>query len=178
MPFCLLGTADSWNGLLPPFGRTTARERVPNCRAPRAGVGRVRRRRSISRHGANPVVKSHVNAVVPDTAKWEQSAAYRLDTASLVRSFVKNAGLGFAIPYLHNGEHHEYLPDFIIRLAGDVQRYLILEIKGYDPLMDVKTQAAHRWIRAVNAAGRFGAWDYALVSDMAKIGEAIRRSAK
>ena len=52
---------------------------------------------------------SHINAVVPDTEKWEQSAAYRLDTHGLVRSFVKNAGLGFAIPYLHNGEHHEYL---------------------------------------------------------------------
>ena len=27
-----------------------------------------------------PVMKSHVNAVVPDTAKWEQSAAYQLHT--------------------------------------------------------------------------------------------------
>ena len=125
-----------------------------------------------------PVVKSHVNAVVPDTAKWEQSAAYRLDTDSLVRSFVKNAGLGFAIPYLHNGEHREYLPDFIVRLAGDVERYLILDTKGYDPLKNVKTQAAHRWIHAVNAAGWFGAWDYALVSDMTKIGEAVRQVAK
>ena len=105
-----------------------------------------------------PVVKSHINAVVPDTAKWEQSAAYRLDTHDLVHSFVKNAGLGFAIPYLHNGEHHEYLPDFIVRLAGDEERYLILETKGYDPLQEVKTQAAQtldsrgqcrRWLRFV-----------------------------
>ena len=43
-------------------------------------------------------------------------------------SFVKNAGLGFAIPWLHNGEHHEYLPDFIVRLVGGGERYLILEI--------------------------------------------------
>ena len=124
-----------------------------------------------------PVVKSHVNAVVPDTDKWEQSAAYRLDTHELVHSFVKNAGLGFAIPYLHNGEHHEYLPDFIIRLAGDEERYLILETKGYDPLQEVKTQAAQRWIRAVTAGGDFGSWDYAVVSEMSKIGDAVGRTA-
>ena len=120
-----------------------------------------------------PVVKSHVNAVVPDTAKWEQAAACRLDTNDSVHSFAKNAGLGFAIPYLHNGEYHEYLPDFIVRLARDEERYLILETKGYDPLKDVKTQAACRWIRAVNADGGFGFWAYALVSDMNKIGETI-----
>ena len=124
-----------------------------------------------------PVVKSHVNAVVPDTAKWEQSAAYRLDGHDLVHSFVKNAGLGFAIPYLHNGEQHEYVPDFIVQLAGHESRYLILETKGYDPLKEVKTQAADRWVRAVNVDGSFGEWDYVLVSDMSKIGEAIRQAA-
>ena len=124
-----------------------------------------------------PVIKSHVNAVVPDTAKWEQSAAYRLDTHDSVQSFVKNAGLGFAVPYFHNGEYHEYVPDFIIRLAGAEERYLILETKGYDPLKEVKTQAAHRWVRAVNAAGDFGVWSYALVSEMSKVGEAVNRAA-
>ena len=49
------------------------------------------------------MTKSHVNAVVPDTAKWEQSAAYQIDRNKHVKSFVKNAGLGFAVPYLHNG---------------------------------------------------------------------------
>ncbi len=125
-----------------------------------------------------PVVKSHVNAVVPDTAKWEQSAAYRLDTHERVHSFVKNAALGFAIPYLHNGQHHEYLPDFIVRLTGDAERYLILETKGYDPLEEVKSQAAQRWVRAVNANGGFGTWDYAMVSDMGKVGEAVSRTAE
>ena len=124
-----------------------------------------------------PVRKSHVNAVVPDTAKWEQSAAYRLDTHDLVHSFVKNAGLGFAIPYLHNGEPHEYLPDFIVRLAGEVERYLILETKGYDPLAEVKSQAAHRWVRAVNADGSFGFWSYAMVSDVGKVEDAVSRTA-
>ena len=125
-----------------------------------------------------PVVKSHINAVVPDTAKWEQTAAYRLDTNESVHSFVKNAGLGFAIPYMHDGEHHDYLPDFIIRLTGDEECYLILETKGYDPLTEVKAQAAHRWVHAVNAGGGFGTWDYAVVSDMGKVGETVKRALK
>ena len=125
-----------------------------------------------------PVVKSHVNAVVPDTDKWEQTAAYRLDTHDLVHSFVKNAGLGFAIPYLHNGAHHEYLPDFLVRLADDEERYLILETKGYDPLQDVKTQAAQRWVRAVNAGGGFGSWYYAVIFEMSKVGDAVRQAAE
>ena len=124
-----------------------------------------------------PVVKSHVNAVVPDTDKWEQTAAYRLDTHDLVHSFVKNAGLGFAIPYLHNGEHHDYLPDFIVRLARDGEHYLILETKGYDPLEEVKTQAAHRWVQAVNSDGSYGRWGYAVVHDMGKVGEVVHREA-
>ena len=94
-----------------------------------------------------------------------------------MHSFVKNAGLGFAIPYLHNGEHHEYLPDFIVRLTGDEERYLILETKGYDPLQDVKSQAARRRVRAVNADGSFGGWSYAMISDMGKVGEAVGRAA-
>ena len=125
-----------------------------------------------------PVIKSHVNAVVPDTARWEQTAAYRLDTHPLVHSFVKNSGLGFAIPYLHNGEHHEYFPDFIVRLNCDGQQHLILETKGYDPLAEVKAQAASRWVRAVNAVGNFGVWNYDQIFDMSKVDEAIRRAAR
>ena len=77
---------------------------------------------------------------------------------------------------MHNGEHHEYLPDFIVRMVDDGERYLILETKGYDPLQDVKTQAAQRWVRAVNSSRSFGSWDYAVVSEMSKVGEAVRRA--
>jgi type III restriction enzyme len=57
------------------------------------------------------VIRSHVNYMVPDTKRWEQSAAYFIDTHPATAAFVKNAGLGFAIPYFHNGQVHEYLPD-------------------------------------------------------------------
>ena len=106
------------------------------------------------------VIHSHLNYVVADTKVWEQAAAYIIDTHPAVGAFVKNAGLGFAIPYLHNGQMHDYIPDFIIRLKDAPDHYLILETKGYDPQADIKAQAAKRWVNAVNADGQFGQWAY------------------
>ncbi|MEY3231265.1 MAG: hypothetical protein RL689_1354 [Planctomycetota bacterium] len=112
-----------------------------------------------------PVVRSHLNAVVADTKKWEQQAAYYLDHTQQegrVLAFVKNDHLGFTIPYLHNGQPHDYVPDFLVRLATPDPRptTLILETKGYDPLKEVKKQAAERWCAAVNAEGSHGRWLY------------------
>jgi len=108
------------------------------------------------------VSRSHVNVVVADTRKWEQTAAYYIDTHPRVQAFVKNAGLGFAIPYLHNGQMHDYQPDFIIRLDTADEHYVILETKGYDPLKELTQAAAQRWCSAVNALGGFGHWSYEL----------------
>jgi type III restriction enzyme len=124
------------------------------------------------------VAKSHVNYVVADTKQWEQSAVYLIDTNALVDSFVKNAGLGFAIPYFYNGEAHDYVPDFIIRLKTEPPAYLILEVKGYDERKEVKVQAAQRWVDAVNADGTFGRWAYALVSRPTEVGAAVSDAAK
>jgi type III restriction enzyme len=107
--------------------------------------------------------KSHLNYMVADTKSWEQSAAYRLDSDVRVEAFVKNQGLGFAIPYLNNGQMHDYVPDFIVRLADGTQ--LILETKGYDPTAEIKEAAAHRWVDAVNADGTFGVWRFVLTRD-------------
>lgn len=46
------------------------------------------------------------------------------------------------------------------------------------PLADVKSQAAHRWVRAVNADGSFGSWNYAVVSEISRVGETVSRAAK
>ncbi len=123
------------------------------------------------------VAKSHVNYVVADTAKWEQSAAYELDCHPRVGAFVKNAGLGFAIPYLHNRQPHDYQPDFIVRLHAEAPVFLVLETKGYDPLADVKEAATRRWVAAVNADGRFGTWPYALARNPSLVSQIIDAAA-
>ena len=106
---------------------------------------------------------SHVNYLVADTKKWEQAAAFYIDKHPVTAAFVKNAGLGFAIPYLHNGQMHDYIPDFIVRLKRSKPHYVILETKGFDPLADVKAAAAERWVDAVNAEGSYGRWRYTMV---------------
>jgi type III restriction enzyme len=124
------------------------------------------------------VMKSHLNYVVPDTKQWEQSAAYQLDSHPAVAAFVKNAGLGFAIPYLHNGQMHDYVPDFIVRLAADPPVHLILETKGYDPLEEIKRAAADRWVAALNADGTYGRWKYAVAKKVSEIPAILEGAAK
>lgn len=127
------------------------------------------------------VVKSHLNYVVADTKKWEQSAAYMIDQHSAVEAFVKNDHLGFAIPYLHNGQPHDYIPDFIVRLpgpSGTDGRHAILETKGFDPLAEIKRQAAERWVAAVNADGIHGRWAYRLIKSLSHIAPALTALAR
>lgn len=121
------------------------------------------------------VTKSHLNYVVADTRQWEQSAAFTIDTHPLVEAFAKNAGMGFGIPYFHNGESHEFLPDFLIRLKNRADFTLVLETKGYDKRKEVKKAAAIRWCRAVTAHGEFGVWAFAMVDDPSKVAKSIAR---
>jgi type III restriction enzyme len=117
-------------------------------------------------------VHSHVNYVVADTQKWEESAAYLIDSHPKLDAFVKNAGLGFAIPYFHNGEARDYVPDFIVRLKTEPPIHLIIEVKGYDELEEIKAQAARKWVEAVNVDATYGRWAYALAkkpSDVRKL---------
>lgn len=124
------------------------------------------------------VSKSHVNYVVADTAKWEQQAAYYIDRHSAVEAFVKNSGMGLTIPYLYNGQPHDFTPDFVIRLAGARDRYLVLETKGFDPLAEVKSAAAHRWANAVNADGRYGTWSFAMARSISDVSYLISEAAR
>jgi type III restriction enzyme len=105
-------------------------------------------------------VRSHVNLVVADSI-WEIRAAELMETHDLVRAYIKNDGLSFTIPYQHNGEPHDYISDFIIRLNRGGGHFLIAEMKGADlgALAAVKAQAARRWCAAINASGEFGRWD-------------------
>jgi type III restriction enzyme len=108
------------------------------------------------------VQNCHLNYAVADTQKWEQTATYYIDSHPATAAFVKNAGLGFAVPYLQNGQMHDYIPDFIVRLKTNPPIQLILETKGYDEKEEIKVAAARRWVAAVNADGTYGRWDYAI----------------
>lgn len=120
------------------------------------------------------VSKSHVNAVVADTKKLEQEAAYRLDNHGDVQSFVKNEGLGFTIPYHYEDREREYCPDFLVRLRND--SVLILETKAFiDPAKDHKRKAAERWVKAVNADGSHGYWHYEMISSSDEVDGAVAR---
>ncbi len=103
------------------------------------------------------------------------ASTYFIDTHPKTKAFVKNMGLGFAIPYFHNGQAHDYVPDFLVLLNKDRPdpSFLILETKGFDPLEAVKRAAAERWVKAVNAAGRFGHWQYAVAHKPSQVVECL-----
>lgn len=81
------------------------------------------------------------------------------------------------MPYLHNGQMHDYVPDFIVRLKTDPVIHLVLETKGYDPLEEVKRAAAERWVSAVNADGTYGRWRYALVKKITDVDNVVAGAA-
>jgi type III restriction enzyme len=130
-----------------------------------------------TREDLREAIHCHLNYVLPDTARWEQSAMFYIDRHPRVQAFVKNTNLGFAIPYFHNGQMHDYVPDFLIRLAASPEHYLVLEIKGYDPLAEVKQAAAKRWASAVSAEGTYGQWSYRLCRQPTEVGAAIEEVA-
>lgn len=67
------------------------------------------------------------------------------------------------------------MPDFLIRLKSDEEKacHLILETKGFDPLEEVKRAAAERWVKAVNADGTFGHWQYAIARGPEEVARCI-----
>ena len=114
----------------------------------------------------------HVNYLVPDTQKWEQSAGYLIDTHPAVEAFMK-LGLGLASPLLHNGQMHDYMPDLVASLKTNPAVHLIVETKGLSPLEEVKRHAAERWVAAVNADGSYGRWRYGLAKRPTEVGQII-----
>lgn len=119
-----------------------------------------------------PVTRCHLNAMVADTKKWEQSAAFLLDSHPGVMRWVKNDRLGFTIPYRRRGLPSNYVPDFIV--VTDRGENVIVEIKGrVDDDADAKSKAAQRWVEAVNSLGDQGVWRYLLVEDPGKAGQLL-----
>lgn len=93
--------------------------------------------------------RSQVNLVVLDTNTWERSACFYLEASDVVKYYVRNDHLGLSIPYQHQGVPHNYEPDFIVRLQDGTN--VLLETKGYKrQLESLKSEAARRWVAAVN----------------------------
>ena len=119
-----------------------------------------------------PVTRCHLNAMVADTRRWEQSAAFLLDSHPGVKSWVKNDRLGFFIPYRYRGLPARYFPDYLV--VTDSGQNLIVEVKGQvTDSADAKSKAAERWVDAVNLLGQHGAWHYLLVTDAGRLGQML-----
>jgi hypothetical protein len=63
-----------------------------------------------------------------------QKSASDLPAQAEIESLPELGEVGFAIPYIHNGQPHDHVPDFIVRLANTPATWLILETKGFDDL--------------------------------------------
>lgn len=124
--------------------------------------------------------RCQINLVVCDS-NWEAACAQILEGMAEVMRYAKNDRLGFEVPYVHAGQEHRYRPDFVAVLddgAGSADPlHLALEVKGQSDAQDDAKHDTMRtlWLPAVNAAGRFGRWDFLRLDDPYDIAEPIRR---
>jgi len=116
--------------------------------------------------------KSHVSHVVLDSTQWEASAAFWLEASDDVIAYARNDHLGFLIPYDYDEKPHLYTPDFVVRLRDGSN--LIVETKGQEREQDrQKHAAAERWVSAVNNAGEWGRWRFAVCREAAELPESL-----
>ncbi len=126
--------------------------------------------------------RSQVNLVVLDTQKWERSACFYLESSDVVKCYVRNDHLGLSIPYQHQNVPHNYEPDFIVRLVDGTN--VLLETKGYKrQLESLKSEAARRWVAAVNNWNRErlgdeeqqGKWVFHVCEDPQRLSRELER---
>ncbi len=109
--------------------------------------------------------KCHVNYAVCDST-WEETFCRVVEAHPRTLAYVRNAGLGFEVPYFAGGTRRSYLPDFIVLVDDGHGRedplHLIVEIKGYRYLDTEAKKAAVRdsWVPGVNEERRFGRWAF------------------
>jgi len=116
--------------------------------------------------------KSHLNWVVCDS-DWEAEFCRVAEAHPQVRSYVKNQGLGFEVPYLYGSTPRKYIPDFIVQIddGQDDPLNLIVEIKGYrgEDAKEKATTMQTYWVPGVNHLGTFGRWAFAEFTAMFEI---------
>ncbi len=117
---------------------------------------------------------SHVTLDGQGGNTWEQILALECERNKAVAAYAKNDHLGFAIPYVHKGRTHSYVPDFLLRLVRaegeDFDRTLIVEVSGGrkspGPTAVKALTARDSWCAAVNNHGGFGRFGYVEVTAM------------
>jgi len=129
----------------------------------------------------------HISHVVADTESWEQKMAQALEELGeegLLISYVKNQGLNFLIPYTINGQEHNYMPDFIVRLddgrGSQNPLNLIVEVTGAKDRKKAAKVATARnlWVPAINNHGAFGRWEFIEITDPWDAKNCIRAAIK
>jgi type III restriction enzyme len=111
-------------------------------------------------------------------SKWEASFCEQVERMPEVAAYVKNHGLGFEVPYLHQGDERRYRPDFILRIENGTAEplHLIVEIKGYrqgDAQAKADTMRT-LWVPAVNNHGQLGRWAFLEIRDIHEATKEIR----
>lgn len=112
--------------------------------------------------------RSHINIAVCDSS-WEEDFCKILEADEGVRSYARNAGLEFVVPYQMNDRERSYYPDFIVLVddgEDDLLR-LVVEIKGFirgDSVVKADTMR-QLWVPAVNNHGGCGRWAFEEIRD-------------
>ena len=113
--------------------------------------------------------KCHVNWAVCDLS-WEMEFCRVVEAEPRVEAYVKNAGLGFEVPYRFGGESHRYLPDFIVRVRDGAGQpvHVVVEIKGQpDEQSKTKSETMRgQWVPGVSNLGEFGRWEFLELRDI------------
>ena len=135
---------------------------------------------SVNERTARPVIaleKSHINRAIV-LSSFESAAIDLLERDPNVECFASNdKHLGLVIGYEYDGNEHQYIPDFVIRLAASSpakERYLLLEIKGgggnwHPNQVSAKSAAAMKWCAAVTNLGRYGEWHYEICHEVPRL---------
>ncbi len=108
--------------------------------------------------------KCHINWVICDS-EWEAEFCRVAEAHPQVRAYVKNQGLGLEVPYLHMGQTHMYIPDFIVQVddGRPDPLNLIIEIKGRrgEAEKDKANTMRSFWVPGVNNLRQYGRWAFA-----------------
>ena len=103
---------------------------------------------------------------------WETEFCRVAEAHPRVLAYTKNHNLGLEVPYHNAGQHHIYLPDFIVQVddghGPQDPLNLIVEIKGFrrEDAKVKKSTMNDYWIPGVNHLASHGRWAFAEFGDV------------